>query len=153
MPHSQVEVRLLAIVGAGKRQWPPPRGELLGQSVRLTPAPMVQSQTPPESAPRHPPAPVEQRDERERRNAWEDEGGSVDQGAQDGSRYADKAISGRIVQAGGPGRPLKAVLIHQDGRTSERTFATMREGEAFIRSMTPVPPKRDSSRDRGPGKS
>jgi hypothetical protein len=114
---------------------------------------MAQNQSTPDSSRAHTAATAEQHDERERRNAWEDEGGSVSEGVQDRSRYADRAVSGRIVQTGGPGHPFKAVLTHEDGHTSERSFPTMREGEAFIKSMTPVPVKRDSSRDREPGKS
>ena len=115
--------------------------------------PMAQNQSTPDSSRGHAAATPEQHDERQRRNAWEDEGGSVSQSPQDRSRYADRAVSGRIVQTGGPDHPFKAVLTHEDGHTSERSFPTMREGEAFIKSMTPVPVKRDSSRDREPGKS
>ena|GEM_PF-3077035 len=121
-------------------------------AFNITP-PMVQNQSPPDPARRHPAATAEQHEERQQRNAWEDEGGSVSESGQDRSRYADRAVSGRIVQTGGPGHPFKAVLTHEDGHTSERSFPTMREGEAFIKSMTPVPVKRDSSRDREPGKS
>ena len=114
---------------------------------------MAENQSPPGPSRRHAAATPEQHEERQRRNAWEDEGGSVSQSGPDKSRYADRAVSGQIVQTGGPGHPFKAVLTHEDGHTSERSFPTMREGEAFIKSMTPVPVKRDSSRDREPGKS
>ena len=114
---------------------------------------MAQNQSPPDPARSHRAATAEQHEERQQRNAWEDEGGSVGESVQDRSRYADRPVSGRIVQTGGPGHPFKAVLTHEDGHTSERLFPTMREGEAFIKSMTPVPVKRDTSRDRQPGNS
>jgi len=114
---------------------------------------MAQNQSPPDPARSHRAATAEQHEERQQRNAWEDEGGSVGESVQDRSRYADRPVSGRIVQTGGPGHPFKAVLTHEDGHTSERSFPTMREGEAFIKSMTPVPVKRDTSRDRQPGNS
>jgi hypothetical protein len=91
--------------------------------------------------------------ERESREAWEDEGGSVDQWVPRKGRYADRAVSGRIVQAGGSGTPFKVVLTHEDGHTSEHPCATMREGEAFIREAIPTPAKRDTSRDRAAGQS
>jgi hypothetical protein len=67
------------------------------------------------------------------------------------NRHSDRVVSGRIVQAGGTGKPYTVVLTHEDGHTSTHACATMREGEAFIRSVIPSQPKRDSSRDRGPG--
>jgi hypothetical protein len=91
--------------------------------------------------------------ERESRNAWEDEGGSVSSRAHSDNRHADRIVSGRIVQAGGSSEPYKVVLTHEDGHTSEHPCATMREGEAFIRSVIPSQPKRDTSRDRAPGQS
>ena len=96
----------------------------------------------------------ESADDRESREAWEDEGGSVDDSVPARSRrYADRVVSGRIVQKGGPGHPYSAVLTHEDGHTSEHSFATMREGEDFIRRAAPTPPKRDTSRDRPPDRS
>ena len=91
--------------------------------------------------------------ERDSREAWEDEGGSVDQKVRRKDRYADQVVSGRIVQKGGTGQPYKVVLTHDDGRNSEHHCATMREGEAFIRRAAPTPPKRDTSRDRPAGRS
>lgn len=88
--------------------------------------------------------------DRESREAWEDEGGSIDERVPRKSRYADRVVSGRIVQKGGPGQPYAAVLTYEDGHTSEHPCATMREGEAFIRRAAPIPPKRDTSRDRPP---
>jgi hypothetical protein len=91
--------------------------------------------------------------ERESREAWEDEGGSLSRRAHSDNRHADRIVSGRIVQAGGPSQPYKVVLTHEDGHTSEHPCVTMREGEAFIRSVIPSQPKRDTSRDRAPGES
>jgi hypothetical protein len=91
--------------------------------------------------------------ERESREAWEDEGGSVGRRAHTDNRHADRIVSGRIVQAGGSGEPFKVVLTHEDGHRSEHPCASMREGEAFIRSVIPSQPKRDTSRDRAPGQS
>lgn len=88
--------------------------------------------------------------DRESREAWEDEGGRIDQTVPRKGRYADRVVSGRIVQKGGPGQPYAAVLTYEDGHTSEHPCATMREGEAFIRRAAPTPPKRDTSRDRPP---
>jgi len=67
------------------------------------------------------------------------------------NRHSDRVVSGRIVQAGGAGKPYTVVLTHEDGHTSEHACRTTREGEAFIRSVIPSQPKRDTSRDRGPG--
>jgi hypothetical protein len=66
------------------------------------------------------------------------------------SKRGDRVVSGRIVQAGGPRERYKVVLTHEDGHTSERPCPTMREGEAYIRSVIPPQPKRDTSRDRPP---
>jgi hypothetical protein len=98
-----------------------------------------------------PPPKTQARSERESRHAWEDEGGSVDQRVPREARYADRVVSGRIVQRGGSGQPYTVVLTHEDGHTSEHPCVTMREGEAFIRRAAPTPPKRDASRDRNPG--
>lgn len=91
--------------------------------------------------------------ERERRNAWEDEGGSVDERVPRRDRYADRVVSGRIVQKGGPDSPYTVELIHEDGHKSEHPCATVREGEAFIKKAVPTPPGRDTSRDRPAGQS
>lgn len=96
-------------------------------------------------------AAAERRAERNSQESWEDEGGSLNVNVPLKGRYADRVVSGRIVQKGGTGRPYTVVLTHEDGRTSEHPCATMREGEAFIRRVTPTPPKRDSSRDHAPG--
>lgn len=96
---------------------------------------------------------IDRRVERESREAWEDEGGSVDQTVPNKRRYANRVVSGRIVQKGGSGQPYTVVLTHEDGHTSEHPCTTMREGEAFIRGAAPTPPKRDTSRDRLAGES
>jgi hypothetical protein len=97
--------------------------------------------------------PPETRGDRERRSAWEDEGGRVDERVPRTTRYADRAISGRIVQRGGPDAPYVVELTHEDGHKSEHPCATMREGEAFIKNAIPTPPKRDTSRDHAQGQS
>ena len=92
--------------------------------------------------------------ERESRNAWEDEGGSVDESVPARSRYSDRVISGRIIQnKGGSGHGYKVELTHEDGHKSNHPCADMREGEAFIRRAIPAQPKRDTSRDHAPGQS
>jgi hypothetical protein len=90
---------------------------------------------------------------RESRDAWEDEGGMLDQQAHSDNWPRDRIVSGRIVQAGGSSEPFKVVLTHEGGHTSVHPCTTMREGEAFIRSVIPSQPKRDASRDRAPGQS
>lgn len=97
------------------------------------------------------PSPEVPAGERDSRHAWEDEGGSVDQRVPRKGRYADRVVSGRIVQIGGSGQPYTVVLTHEDGHTTEHPCANMREGEAFIRRAAPTPPKRDTSRDRPAG--
>ena len=90
--------------------------------------------------------------ERESRNSWEDEGGSVDESVPAKSRYSDRVVSGRIVQGrGGSGHGFTVELTHEDGRKSRHPCADMREGEAFIRRAIPTPPKRDTSRDHSAG--
>lgn len=89
--------------------------------------------------------------ERESRNAWEDEGGSVDERVPNDRRHADTVISGRIVQRGSSDAPYTVELTHEDGHKTEHLCRDMREGEAFIRGAIPTPPKRDTSRDQGPG--
>jgi hypothetical protein len=96
---------------------------------------------------------VETKGERESRSAWEGEGGSVDERVPRATRYADRAISGRIVQKGGPNAPYVVELTHEDGHKSEHPCATMREGEAFIKNAVPTPPRRDTSRDHPHGQS
>ena len=92
--------------------------------------------------------------ERESRNSWEDEGGSVDERVPASNRYADRVVSGRIVQnKGGAGHGYKVELTHEDGHKSDHPCADMREGEAFIRRVIPTPPKRDTSRDHAAGQS
>ena len=107
----------------------------------------------PDRKPTRSPQAPESAAERGSREAWEDEGGSVDERVPRKGRYADRVVSGRIAQKGGTGRPYTVVLTHEDGHTSEHRFATMREGEAFVQRAIPTPPKRDSSRDRPPGQS
>lgn len=63
------------------------------------------------------------------------------------------AVSGRIVRPRGGREPYKAVLTHEDGTSSERSFPTIIAGEAFIRSRTPRPLPRESFRGRAPAPS
>ena len=47
---------------------------------------------------------------------------------------------GRVVVTPGEALPYKVVLEHAEANDSEYAFATMREGEAFIRSELPAIP-------------
>jgi hypothetical protein len=96
---------------------------------------------------------AETKGDRERRNAWEDEGGSVDVRVPATTRFSDRVISGRIVHKGRPDAPYMVELTHEDGHKSEHPCATMREGEAFIKNAAPTPPRRDTSRDHPNGQS
>ena len=40
---------------------------------------------------------------------------------------------GRMVLTRGHAEPYKAVLVYEDGHTSDHPFHSMREGEAFLR--------------------
>jgi hypothetical protein len=66
----------------------------------------------------------------------EDEGGHMS------SRF------GRIVNTPGSELAYKVVLSHDRGPETERSFATMREAEAFIRRNTPRPQARSTFWDR-----
>ena len=57
------------------------------------------------------------------------------------------ANRGRIVRTPKKGKPYKVVLEHEQGADTEHPVSTMQEGEAFIRSQTPTPAKRDTSRE------
>lgn len=96
---------------------------------------------------------AEAKSDRESRSAWDNEGGSVDARVPITTRYADRVISGRIVHRGRPDSHYMVELTHEDGHKSEHPFATMREGEAFIKSAAPTPPRRDTSRDHPNGQS
>ena len=61
------------------------------------------------------------------------------------------STAGRVVRTPDRDLPYKVVLTHEDDKTSEHAFASMREAEAFIKRNTPKPPERDRSRDRTPG--
>jgi hypothetical protein len=58
------------------------------------------------------------------------------------------ARQGRIVQTPDQAQPYKVVLQDHRGFETEHPFSTVNEAEAFIRSRTTAPPKRDSSRDQ-----
>ena len=44
---------------------------------------------------------------------------------------------GRIVRLAEPDLPYKVILMHADQPAAERSFATLREAEAFLRRNTP----------------
>lgn len=60
---------------------------------------------------------------------------------------------GRIVRTSDSDRPYKAILFHGDQSETgdpaeaDRSFATMREAEAFIRKNTPRPRRRSTGWD------
>ena len=56
--------------------------------------------------------------------------------------------SGRIITVRGDGKPFKAIMSRENGETSEHSFGTMREAEAFVRCNTPRPPVRSRTYDR-----
>jgi hypothetical protein len=68
-----------------------------------------------------------------------------EEGGHSGSR------SGRIVSRPGAEMPFTAVMTREDGRTSEASFATMGEAEAFVRRNTPRPETRSTTYDHDAG--
>jgi hypothetical protein len=58
---------------------------------------------------------------------WENEGGHM------------SCSAGRVSYKAGSDLPYQAVLTRPHGQPLYRSFATMREAEAFIRRNTPVP--------------
>ena len=48
-------------------------------------------------------------------------------------RLRRRTTAGHMVVTPGQPEPYKAVLVYEDGRTSERPFHSMQEGEAFLR--------------------
>jgi hypothetical protein len=58
---------------------------------------------------------------------WENEGGHM------------SCSAGRVSFSAGTELPYRAVLTRPQGQPLYRSFATMREAEAFIRRNTPVP--------------
>jgi cold shock CspA family protein len=69
-------------------------------------------------------------------DSWENEGGHM------------SATRGRIVSTPGAAHPYKVILTHEELADTERSFATMRECEAFVRRNTPIPLARCTGRDR-----
>lgn len=65
-----------------------------------------------------------------------------DEGGHMSSRF------GRIVCTSDLALPYKAILTHDQCAETERSFATMREAEAFIRRNTPLPRARSTFWDR-----
>lgn len=49
------------------------------------------------------------------------------------------ATRGRVVQTPTKAQPYKVVFEHETGADTEHAVATMREGEALIKSETPYP--------------
>ena len=56
-------------------------------------------------------------------------------------------LGGRMAKNSSALWPYKAILEYSDGLSSNHLFQTMRSGEAFIRSETPIPPKTDVARE------
>ncbi len=71
------------------------------------------------------------------------------EGGNEGGHMSSTA--GRIVGTPHAALPYKAIMSFESGETSERSFATMQEAEAFIRRNTPRPPARSTTYDHGPG--
>lgn len=70
--------------------------------------------------------------------SWDNEGGHM------------SSTEGRIVRTPGCDLPYKVILTHCGRAETERSFASMREAEAFIRRNTPVPPVAHTLYDRPP---
>jgi hypothetical protein len=73
---------------------------------------------------------------------WDNEGGPMSSNA------------GRVIHWPGADLPYVAILTRDGRGCTERSFATMREAEAFIKRNTPVPGRTLSGLyDRDPGES
>jgi hypothetical protein len=59
--------------------------------------------------------------------SWDNEGGHM------------SSTAGCVTRVSGADLPYVVVLSHHQSETTEHSFATMREAEAFIRRNTPVP--------------
>lgn len=59
--------------------------------------------------------------------AWDNEGGHM------------SSTEGRVTHVPGAELPYVVVLTHHESETTEHSFATMHEAEAFIKRNTPVP--------------
>lgn len=59
--------------------------------------------------------------------SWDNEGGHM------------SSTAGRVTRVSGVDLPYVVVLSHHQSETTEHSFATMREAEAFIRRNTPIP--------------
>jgi cold shock CspA family protein len=71
-------------------------------------------------------------------NNWENEGGHM------------SSTKGRIVRTPLAEHPYKVILTHEELAETERSFATMRECEAFVRRNTPLAFPSNTLRDQGP---
>jgi hypothetical protein len=58
------------------------------------------------------------------------------------------AVRGHVVHTSGNVCPYKVILTHFGGGITERSFATMRDAEAYIRRNTPLPLPRSTLFDR-----
>jgi hypothetical protein len=59
--------------------------------------------------------------------SWENEGGHM------------SSTAGRVTRGPSADLPYVVILAHQESKSTEHGFATMREAEAFIKRNTPVP--------------
>ena len=64
--------------------------------------------------------------DRKREQSWDNDGGHM------------SSTSGRVMHHPDAKLPYVVVLTHQGSAATERSFATMREAEAFIKRNTPV---------------
>jgi hypothetical protein len=70
---------------------------------------------------------AEEADTKREEQTWDNEGGHM------------SSTSGRVMHHPDAKLPYVVVLTHQGSETTEHSFATMREAEAFIKRNTPVP--------------
>jgi hypothetical protein len=58
------------------------------------------------------------------------------------------ATRGHVVKTPAKKEPYKVVLEHEIGPDTDEPVSSVREGEKLIRQETPIPPERDTTRDR-----
>lgn len=71
---------------------------------------------------------------------------SFDEHSDEGGHMSSRF--GRIVRTSDAHLPYRAILTHDQCAETARSFATMREAEAFIRRNTPRPKPRNTFWDR-----
>ena len=71
---------------------------------------------------------------------------SPDDSAHEGGHMSSRF--GRIVRTGNAELPYMAILTHDQCAETQRSFATMRQAEAFIHRNTPRPEPRSTFWDR-----